>query len=147
MMDSDRQHGPEELKVLLQALQGGADVVFGNCFGGDSNAPFARKVMRLAALFGRSLTGLGLHDAHNGVRAFNRRAFELCLITHGRMAHATEIKQRMAAGRRSGGLRIAEVPVSIRYSAGSMKKGQSTWGAFTILRDLVFHSLFGDGTP
>jgi len=148
MMDSDRQHSPEDLKVLLWAVQGGADVVFGNRFGGDSNVPFARKiVLRLAALFERSLTGLDLHDAHNGFRAFNRRALELCRITHGRMAHATEIKQRMAAGRRSDGLRIAEVPVSIRYSAGSMKKGQSTWGAFTILRDLVFRSLFGDGAP
>jgi glycosyltransferase involved in cell wall biosynthesis len=146
-MDSDGQHRPEDLRVMVQALRNGADVVFGNRFRGDSNVPFVRKaVLRLAALFERGVTGLQLHDAHNGFRAFNRRALELCQITQGRMAHATEIKQRVAAGRRARGLRIAEAPVSIRYSEASLKKGQSTWGAFTILKDLVFRSLFGDGT-
>ena len=146
-MDSDGQHRPEDLPVLLQALRDGADVVFGNRFRGESNVPFVRKaVLLLAALFERSVTGLALHDAHNGFRAFNRKALELCPISQGRMAHATEIKQRVAAGRRSGGLRIAEAPVSIRYSHASLKKGQSSWGAFSILKDLLFRSLFGDGT-
>jgi glycosyltransferase involved in cell wall biosynthesis len=144
-MDSDGQHRPEDLRVLVQAVRNGADVVFGNRFQGDSNVPFVRKlVLRLAALFERGVTGLDLHDAHNGFRAFNEKALELCPITQGRMAHATEIKQRVAAGRRLGGLRIAEAPVSIRYSEASLKKGQSSWGAFSILKDLVFRSLFGD---
>jgi polyprenyl-phospho-N-acetylgalactosaminyl synthase len=146
-MDSDGQHRPEDLPVMLQALRDGADVVFGDRFRGESNVPAVRNaVLRLAALFERGVTGLALHDAHNGFRAFNRKALELCPITQGRMAHATEIKQRVAAGRRSGGLRIAEAPVSIRYSHSSLKKGQSSWGAFSILKDLVFRSLFGDGT-
>jgi glycosyltransferase involved in cell wall biosynthesis len=147
-MDADGQHRPEDLKVLLQELRNGADVVFGNRFSGTSNVPLVREaVLRLAARFERSVTGLDLKDAHNGFRAFNRRALELCQITQGRMAHATEIKQRVSAGRRSDGLRVAEVPVSIRYSPGTLKKGQSTWGALTILKDLVFRSLFGDGQP
>jgi polyprenyl-phospho-N-acetylgalactosaminyl synthase len=146
-MDSDGQHRPEDLPVMLQALRDGADVVFGDRFRGESNVPAVRNaVLRLAALFERGVTGLALHDAHNGFRAFNRKALELCPITQGRMAHATEIKQRIAAGRRSGGLRIAEAPVSIRYSHAGLKKGQSSWGAFSILKDLVFRSLFGDGT-
>jgi polyprenyl-phospho-N-acetylgalactosaminyl synthase len=147
-MDADGQHRPEDLKVLLQALRDGADVVFGNRFGGESNVPMVRgAVLRLAALFERSVTGLELRDAHNGFRVFSRGALELCQITQGRMAHATEIKQRLSVARRSHGLRVVEVPVSIRYSPDSLRKGQSTWGAVTILRDLVFRSLFGDGTP
>jgi len=146
-MDSDGQHRPEDLRVLLQEIRNGADVVFGNRFRGESNVPFVRKmVLHVAALFERGVTGLALHDAHNGFRAFNRKAIELCPITQGRMAHATEIKQRVALGRRQQGLRITEAPVSIRYSDASLKKGQSSWGAFTILKDLVFRSLFGDGT-
>jgi glycosyltransferase involved in cell wall biosynthesis len=145
-MDSDGQHRPEDLMVLLQVLRNGADVVFGNRFRGESNVPLVRKaVLRLAALFERGVTGLALSDAHNGFRAFNRTALELCPITQGRMAHATEIKQRVALGRRQSGLRIAEAPVSIQYSAGTLKKGQSSWGALAILKDLVFRSLFGDG--
>lgn len=147
-MDADGQHRPEDLTALVQGVLDGADVVFGNRFRGDSNVPLLRAlVLRLAALFERGVTGLALEDAHNGFRAFSQRALELCPITQGRMAHATEIKQRISAGRRSEGLRISEVPVSIRYTHGTLKKGQSTWGAVTILKDLVFRSLFGDGTP
>lgn len=142
-MDSDGQHRPEDLAALIHALRGGADVVFGNRFRGESNVP----VLRAAAVFERRVTGLDLRDAHNGFRAFNRRALELCQITQGRMAHATEIKQRVSAARRSHGLRVAEIPVSIRYSPDTLKKGQSTWGAVTILKDLMFRSLFGDGMP
>lgn len=146
-MDSDGQHRPEDLAIMLQAVRDGADVVFGDRFRGDSNVPLVRRaVLRAAALFELGVTGLALRDAHNGFRAFNRKALELCPITQGRMAHATEIKQRVAAGQRSGGLRVSEAPVSIRYSQASLKKGQSSWGAFAILKDLVFRSLFGDGT-
>jgi polyprenyl-phospho-N-acetylgalactosaminyl synthase len=147
-MDADGQHRPEDLSALVQEVRSGADVAFGNRFRGESNVPRVREaVLRLAALFERSVTGLELQDAHNGFRAFSRRALELCPITQGRMAHATEIKQRISAGRRSSGLRVAEVPVSIRYTPGTLKKGQSTWGALTILKDLASRSLFGDGTP
>lgn len=145
-MDSDGQHRPEDIKALLAALEHGADVAFGNRFMGESNVPMARRlVLLLATLFERIVTGLSLKDAHNGFRAFNEKALRLCVITQGRMAHATEIKQRIAAGRRSSGLTIAEVPVSIHYSRGTLNKGQSSLGAFTILKDLVFRYLFGDG--
>ncbi len=145
-MDSDGQHRPEDLKVLLAAIRGGADVVFGNRFLGESNVPPVRKaVLLLATLFERTVTGLALKDAHNGFRAFNHKAIELCVITQGRMAHATEIKQRIAEGRRERGLAIAEAPVSIVYSTDSLKKGQSSLGAFTILKDLISRYLFGDG--
>jgi glycosyltransferase involved in cell wall biosynthesis len=147
-MDSDGQHRPEDLSALLAALRNGADVVFGNRFLGQSNVPMVRKaVLQLATEFERRLTGLALKDAHNGFRAFNRKALELCVITQGRMAHATEIKQRIATAQRERGLSVAEAPVSIQYSEASMSKGQSSLGAFTILKDLVFRYLFGDGVP
>jgi hypothetical protein len=59
------------------------------------------------------------------------------------MAHATEIKQRVAElifGDET--LEIVEVPVSIRYSAASLQKGQSSAGAVTIVRDLIHRFLF-----
>jgi glycosyltransferase involved in cell wall biosynthesis len=145
-MDSDGQHRPEDLQALVAAIQGGADVAFGNRFLGESNVPRTRKaVLQLATVFERIVTGLALKDAHNGFRAFNEKAIRLCVITQGRMAHATEIKQRIAAGKRQGGITIAEVPVSIRYSQATLGKGQSSLGAFSILKDLVYRYLFGDG--
>lgn len=147
-MDSDGQHRPEDIPALVAALHGGADVAFGNRFLGGSNVPAIRRaVLHVATLFERVVTGLALKDAHNGFRAFNGKALELCVITQGRMAHATEIKQRIAAGKRDNGITIAEVPVSIDYSTATLQKGQSSLGAFTILKDLVFRYLFGDSTP
>jgi glycosyltransferase involved in cell wall biosynthesis len=128
-MDSDGQHSA-------------ADVAFGNRFLGRSDVPMARRWLLSAALwFERALTGLDLADAHNGMRAFSRRALEQTRLRQNRMAHATEIKQRVA---RTHDLVVVEVPVTIRYLAETRKKGQRATGAAAILRDLVGLYLFGD---
>jgi len=146
-MDSDGQHRLEDLPALIAPLKSGADVAFGNRFRGDSNVPPIRRAVLFAAgIFERIVTGLALQDAHNGYRAFNKKALALCPIHQSRMAHATEIKQRIAAAQRRHGVKIAEVPVSIRYTEESLGKGQSSLGAFTILRDLFFRYLFEEGS-
>lgn len=143
-MDSDGQHSPTDLPALCAAVvEGGADAVFGNRFRGDSNVPTVRRwVLRLASVFERVLTGLSLEDAHNGFRAFSPRAIAAMSMAQNRMAHATEIKQVVARWRPP--LKIAEIPVSIRYSADSLAKGQSSLGAIQILFDLVYQFIFGE---
>jgi glycosyltransferase involved in cell wall biosynthesis len=141
-MDADGQHRAEDVIPLVRAVRDGADVVFGDRFLGRSDVPRARRWLLLAArVFERALTGLRLHDAHNGLRAFSRRALERVPIRQNRMAHATEIKQRVA---RAGGLALVEVPVTVRYSDATSKKGQRAAGAAVILRDLVGQYLFGE---
>ncbi len=141
-MDSDGQHAPEDLRQLCGAVERGADVVFGNRFAGESNVPGARRALLFAArIFERAITGLALADAHNGYRAFSEKGLEQVSITQSRMAHATEIKQHVAkAGAK---LQIAEVPVTIRYSDETLRKGQSSLGAMQILRDLIYGYVFG----
>lgn len=141
-MDSDGQHLPGELATFAAEIDRGSDVVFGNRFAGSSNVPPVRHVILwLARQLERVLTGLPLSDAHNGYRAFSRRAMERIRIKQNRMAHATEIKQRVALARRD--LTIGEVPVSIRYTDETLRKGQSSLGAVRILKDLFTHHLFG----
>jgi len=141
-MDADGQHRVEDALDLGRAIAGGADVAFGNRFLGDSNVPRSRRVvLAFARWLERGLTGLKLHDAHNGLRAFSLRALEHLAIRQDRMAHATEIKLRVA---RNASLVIVEVPVSVRYTPESLAKGQRSIGAAVILRDLVHHYLFGD---
>jgi polyprenyl-phospho-N-acetylgalactosaminyl synthase len=141
-MDSDGQHRVEDAEALAKAIEAGADVAFGNRFLGDSNVPLGRRLLLGAARsFERALTGLRLADAHNGLRAFSRRALERIPIRQNRMAHATEIKQRIS---RAGPLVVVEVPVSVRYSEASLAKGQSSLGAVVILRDLALDYLFGE---
>ena len=141
-MDSDGQHRAEDAAALVRAVRGGADVAFGNRFLGDSRVPRARRLLlRAARVFERALTGLRLADSHNGLRAFSSAAIGHILIRQNRMAHATEIKQRVA---RAGGLTLVEVPVTVRYSHDTSAKGQRAAGAAIILRDLLGRYLFGE---
>lgn len=140
-MDADGQHRIEDVFPLVAAVRAGADVAFGNRFLGGSNVPWPRRAILVAAsLFERALTGLALADAHNGFRAFNRRALERVAIKQNRMAHATEIKQRLSRA----DLAIVEVAVSVRYSDATLAKGQSSLGSIAILRDLFQRYLFGE---
>jgi polyprenyl-phospho-N-acetylgalactosaminyl synthase len=141
-MDADGQHRAADVVPLAEAIIFGADVAFGNRFLGDSNVPPSRRrLLRAARVFEWALTGLRLADAHNGLRAFSRRALAQVPIRQNRMAHATEIKQRVS---RAGELVIVEVPVSVRYSGESLAKGQRSLGAVVIVRDLVLQYLFGE---
>jgi glycosyltransferase involved in cell wall biosynthesis len=141
-MDSDGQHSASDVEPLVRALDGGADVVFGNRFLGGSRVPPLRRALLFAAgVFERVLTGLRLADAHNGMRAFRRSALERLAIRQNRMAHATEIKQHVA---RAHGLTVVEVPVTVRYAADTTRKGQRATGAALIIRDLLGRYLFGD---
>jgi glycosyltransferase involved in cell wall biosynthesis len=141
-MDSDGQHRVADAFALARTIEEGADVAFGNRFLGDSNVPAVRGLLlRAARWFEQELTGLRLADAHNGLRAFSRAALECLPIRQNRMAHATEIKQRVSE---AGPLRIVEVPVSVRYTRESRAKGQHSLGAVNILHDLLHHYLFGE---
>jgi glycosyltransferase involved in cell wall biosynthesis len=149
-MDADGQHRVEDVLTLAAAIRDGADVAFGNRFLGDSNVPRSRRwLLRAARFFEWALTGLRLADAHNGLRAFSRRALEQVPIRQNRMAHATEIKQRVSravsrATSSAGELVIVEVPVSLRYTRESLAKGQTSLGAVVIVRDLLLQYLFGE---
>jgi len=140
-MDSDGQPATDALALAEEILLG-ADVAFGNRFSGDSNVPRARALLLFAArLFERALTGLPLADAHNGLRAFSPRAVQHIVIQQNRMAHATEIKLRVAG---APSLTVVEVPVSVRYSRTTLAKGQSAFGAVRIVADLALQYLFGE---
>jgi glycosyltransferase involved in cell wall biosynthesis len=141
-MDSDGQHSADDAVSLVNAIRSGADVAFGNRFLGASQVPRSRRALLYAAqLFERVLTGLRVTDAHNGLRAFSRRALERVPIVQNRMAHATEIKQRLA---RTHGLTFVEIPVTVRYASDTSAKGQRATGAALIVRDLLGQYLFGE---
>lgn len=141
-MDADGQHRATDALVLARAIGSGADVAFGNRFLGHSNVPSTKRLVLYAArIFERVLTGLRLSDAHNGLRAFSHRALERIPIRQSRMAHATEIKQRVS---REPELVVVERPVSVRYTRHTIQKGQSSLGALSIVHELATHYLFGE---
>lgn len=132
--DADGQHAPEDLPALVRpVLEGRADVALGSRFLGGSEVPALRRLLlAVAVVFTRLSTGLRLTDTHNGLRALSRRAAERIRLRQDRMAHASEILTEI--GRL--GLRIEEVPVRIRYTDYSRRKGQSALDALRVLLDL-----------
>ena len=141
--DADGQHCAGDIPRLLEAVTtGGCDVALGSRFmqGGQvENIPRAKLLtLRVAVLFTRLLVGLPLTDTHNGLRALTAGAARRIRITQNRMSHATQILQAIAAER----LRSAEVPVTIRYTDYSIRKGQALSNSFNILWESfvdVFH--------
>lgn len=142
-MDSDGQHRIEDVSALCRAIEEGADVALGDRFAGNSNVPPLRRALLFAArIFERAITGLALSDAHNGLRAFSPRAIRRMAIRENRMAHATELTRQISLAKRDDRLVLVEIPVSVRYTRETMAKGQTSLGAFAILRDLFYRYLF-----
>lgn len=130
--DGDGQHRVEDIEGLVKPiLSGEVDVVFGSRFlNKNSNTPWSKKwlILKPAILFNNFITGLKLTDAHNGLRALNRRALKKINITQDRMAHNTEIVSLVHRYK----LKYKEALVIIVYN----EYGQGIKGGFKILRDL-----------
>jgi glycosyltransferase involved in cell wall biosynthesis len=122
--DADGQHSVADLPALLAALDAGADFALGSRFLGHATGiPWRRKLLlRLAVLFTRVVSGVSLTDAHNGLRAMTRRGAERVHITMNRMEHASQIIDQIAKSE----LKYVEVPVTIRYTAETLAKGQQS---------------------
>jgi glycosyltransferase involved in cell wall biosynthesis len=134
--DADGQHCVDEIDSLIEPLRSGRfDVVLGSRFLGRAlGMPRARwLVLKAGVLFTRIFSRIRVTDTHNGFRAFTRAAAAKIRIQENRMAHASEILHQI----RLLNLRYCERPVTIRYSAETLTKGQSSWNAVSILSQFV----------
>jgi glycosyltransferase involved in cell wall biosynthesis len=133
--DADGQHRIEDVEALLAVVRSGeVDIALGSRFlrPGTSMTATRRFVLRLAVVFTRITAGMDVTDAHNGLRAFNRRVAETLDIELSDMSHASEVIVKI----KQHGYRWREVPVVVNYTEYSMRKGQSAWNAINIAFDL-----------
>jgi glycosyltransferase involved in cell wall biosynthesis len=134
--DADGQHSVEDIPELIAALVH-ADIALGSRFlGKDVVGAGARRkaLLRTATLVSNKLSGLKLTDAHCGLRAFRATVAPQLRITQDRMAHASELLRNI----QRSGLRVVEVPVTIKYTEHSKQKGQGGFQAIRILFDYFF---------
>jgi polyprenyl-phospho-N-acetylgalactosaminyl synthase len=140
--DADGQHLVSDIsKMLGPLLYNDCDVVFGSRFLNNTGntVPFPKKILIHAARYVHSFfSGLLLTDAHNGLRAMNRKAASFLVITENRMGHASELLFLIQQHK----LKLQEVAVYIRYTDYSLNKGQSSWNSIRIGLDLLLHKLF-----
>lgn len=134
--DADGQMMGEEIPMMCEPIEKGeADIVLGSRFlGKKTNVPALRRLVLLGGLwFTKIVSGITTTDTHNGFRALSREAAGKLRITLDRMAHASEILDLIQIHK----LRYVERPVTIRYTADTLKKGQSSLGALVIVKDFI----------
>jgi glycosyltransferase involved in cell wall biosynthesis len=135
--DADGQHAAEDIPALVAALED-ADIALGSRFLGKVEGASARRMafLRGAVMMSNKLSGLKLTDAHCGFRAFRASVAPQLRMRQDRMAHASELLRRI----KTSGVRVVEVPVTIRYTEHSMAKGQHGFQAIRILFDYFFRA-------
>lgn len=137
--DADGQHQVKDVLAMVERLRTEPlDIVVGTRFGrdrddsGDDQVPLIKRiVLKTVVLLSPRTRRLGLTDAHNGLRVFNRTVAEGLNLRMNGMSHASEFVALMD----SEGWRVGEQPVDILYTEYSMSKGQSLLNGVNILSD------------
>lgn len=138
--DSDGQHRIEDLSAMLKpVINGKVGVTLGSRFLRKTHMPFSRRfLLKGSVLVQWFFYGVKLSDAHNGFRVLNRSAAQKIRIDSDRMEHASEIVEEIV----KKGIKYKEIPVTIRYTGYSMRKGEgSFFGAVKILFKMVMKRL------
>ncbi|WCZ33682.1 MULTISPECIES: glycosyltransferase family 2 protein [Corynebacterium] len=133
--DADGQHQEKDVVRMIERLRTEPlDIVVGTRFAGQENSQvpwIKRAVLKTVVMLSPRTKRLGLTDAHNGLRAFNRTVAEEMNIRMNGMSHASEIVSMID----KHGWRVDEEPVDILYTEYSMSKGQSLINGVNILAD------------
>ncbi|WIM67970.1 glycosyltransferase family 2 protein [Corynebacterium breve] len=135
--DADGQHQVKDvIRMVGRLREEPFDIIVGTRFGRpraeDDQVPWIKRVVLKTVVFLSPRTRrLGLTDAHNGLRAFNKKVADEMNIRMNGMSHASEIVGMIDNNK----WRVAEEPVDILYTEYSMSKGQSLINGVNILAD------------
>lgn len=135
--DADGQHQVHDAIRMVERLRHEeVDIIVGTRFGDKekrhTKVPLLKRIiLPIIAKLSASSRKLGLTDAHNGLRAFNKKVADGMNIRMNGMSHASEIVSAIV----ENGWRVAEEPVEILYTEYSMSKGQSLINGVNILAD------------
>ncbi|QRY48460.1 glycosyltransferase family 2 protein [Mycolicibacterium boenickei] len=132
--DADGQHQVKDVIRMIDRLDSdNVDLVVGTRFAGTVThvPPLKRVILRAAAFLSPQSRSLGLTDAHNGLRVFNRNVADALNLTMNGMSHAGEFIALAAENH----WRVAEEPVEILYTDYSKSKGQPLLNGVNIVFD------------
>ncbi len=139
-IDGDGQHNPDQIPLLVSALQeNNVDIVIGSRFlDKNSHTPGYRKrgikIITSAANFA---TDFKVSDSQSGFRAYSKRAIESIHPTETGMAVSTEILLKIS----NKGLSLAEVPISVSYGENTSTKNPVPHGIAVLMNTLKFISV------
>jgi polyprenyl-phospho-N-acetylgalactosaminyl synthase len=143
-IDADGQHSSGDLLRMLEAaVATRADVIVGNRLhaGNKEDMPLHRTLgNRGLSLISRMLFGITTEDTQSGLRLVSIEALPgISGFTIDRYGFCTEILWRA----RQNHFKVVEVPIAVTYSEETLGKGQSNWGVFDLVTDLLTLRLIG----
>ncbi|MBI2552361.1 glycosyltransferase family 2 protein [Candidatus Uhrbacteria bacterium] len=147
-LDADLQHDPAEIaRVIQPILEGQAEVVIGSRFmttGQHDNRtarwiPITRKIGNWCGnFFTWLLFGIWVTDSQSGFRAFSGAAAEKLRLRTSTMEVSSEIIREIARLK----LKMAEVPITVKYDKYSLSKGQGFLRGLETLWKLIVLKFF-----
>lgn len=135
--DSDGQHDAQDISKALTKLQEGYyDIVIGSRFiGSHYGMPKSRRVVLfLGNLITFLFFGIWTSDSQSGFRGLSRRAIHALNLTSNRMEVSSEFFGEIQRLK----LKFVEIPIHIRYTAYSLKKGQKNSQSASVLVKLLY---------
>jgi len=134
--DSDGQHDAGDIGKALANLESGYDVVIGSRFiGTHSGMPRLRRVVLfLGNLVTFLFFGVWTTDSQSGFRGLSKLAIQSLNLQSNRM----EVSSEFFGEIHRLGLKFKEIPIHIRYTSYSLKKGQKNTASANVLLKLLY---------
>jgi len=135
-LDSDGQHNPDEIPLLLEPIvKGEADLVIGSRYLNESKKeiPIYR---RLGLWVLNTMTKMAAKvevDSQSGFRAMNKKALESLDLSSDGYSIETDIIVKAS----EMGIRLMEVPITVRYDVPNKHKKNPLTHGFGVLSDIV----------
>ena len=136
-IDGDGQHNPDEIPDLIKPIiENGADLVNGSRYmnGPEENTPAYRRVgQRVLDIATNISAGITVTDSQSGFRAFapkSKSCFRFKETGFG-------IESEMLVDAAEAGLKIVEVPITVRYDVDGSTKDPITHGVGVLLRIII----------
>lgn len=137
ILDADGQHNPDDAGRLLDALvRLDVDVVIGSRFVDSKaeNIPGYRKVGMKVLDSATRIAGVAdISDSQSGFRAYGRRAIDVINLNGQGMSAGSEILVQIS----DNNLRIAEVPINVRYDIEETSTIHPVRHGFSVLSKIV----------
>ena len=142
-IDGDGQHNPNEIPDLIKPIvEGSADLVNGSRYmnGPEENTPAYRRVgQRVLDIATNISAGIKVTDSQSGFRAFSSKARDCFRFKDTGFG----IESEMLVDAADAGLKIVEVPITVRYDVDGSTKNPITHGVgvlFKITKDKILRT-------
>jgi glycosyltransferase involved in cell wall biosynthesis len=140
--DADGQHLAKDIYDLVKPIiSNKVEITLGNRFlNNASKVPIFKKIiLKAGAILMFLMYGILSSDSHNGLKAMSKSAALKIDIKSNGWEYCSEIIEEIMLKK----VKYQEVPVTVKYTDYSIKKGQKIYNSFYIFSKMFVKWIFG----